>query len=348
MNFRMYTTVFVAAFLVGFTANGGNLVVNPSFEEQRKDGAPSGWLHHNLEPELASYEKNAARSGTFGVGILDKKGKNAGGWISEAFIRLEPGKEYRLSGWIRTENAWGDNVVCASLFALRNGRPAWRSSVFTPAVNGNKPWTYVELRFTVPEKIAFAKVCALRRYAAPGTAWFDDLALERCSPENRNSAAAKAVPHIDWSSASDAERIVSGESVQKQEIPVSAWTKLEPSGGELSAGNGALVIAETALQGVGWLSPAFAVEPNRIYGLEATVGIFRAWHVRPAAILFGEDGKILEIRQGENWSGGRQMFLVRAVKGARELRFALTQSRSSGRSVFRQLMFHCFKERMNE
>lgn len=139
MNFRMYTTVFVAAFLVGFTANGGNLVVNPSFEEQRKDGAPSGWLHHNLEPELASYEKNAARSGTFGVGILDKKGKNAGGWISEAFIRLEPGKEYRLSGWIRTENAWGDNVVCASLFALRNGRPAWRSSVFTPAVNGNKP-----------------------------------------------------------------------------------------------------------------------------------------------------------------------------------------------------------------
>ena len=50
----MYTTVFVAAFLVGFTADGGNLVANPSFEEQRTDGAPSGWLHHNLEPELTS------------------------------------------------------------------------------------------------------------------------------------------------------------------------------------------------------------------------------------------------------------------------------------------------------
>lgn len=348
MNFRMYTIIFAVIFLAGLMASGGNLVANPSFEKQGKDGVPSGWLRHNLEPELASYGKSAARSGSFGVGILDKKGKNAGGWISEAFIRLEPGREYRLSGWIRTEKAWGDNVVGASLFALRNGRPAWQSSVFTPAVNGDKPWTYVELCFTVPEKVAFAKVCALRRYAAPGVSWFDDLALEECSPANGAVPAAKTLSRLDWSRATDAERIVSGENVRKREIPASAWTKLEPSGGELSIRNGALVIAETALPGVGWLSPAFAVEPDRIYGLEATVEILRAWHVRPAAIQFGKDGEILEIRQGENWSEGRRMFLVRPVKGARELRFALTQSRSSGRSVFRQLMFHCFKERMNE
>lgn len=348
MNFRMYTIIFAVIFLAGLMASGGNLVANPSFEKQGKDGVPSGWLRHNLEPELASYGKSAARSGAFGVGILDKKGKNAGGWISEAFIRLEPGREYRLSGWIRTEKAWGDNVVGASLFALRNGRPAWQSSVFTPAVNGDKPWTYVELYFTVPEKVAFAKVCALRRYAAPGVSWFDDLALEKCSPANGAVPTAKSVPRMDWSRATDAERIVPGVSVREREIPASAWTKLEPSGGELSIRNGALVIAETALPGVGWLSPAFAVEPDRIYGLEATVEILRAWHVRPAAIQFGKDGEILEIRKGENWSEGRRMFLVRPVKGARELRFALTQSRSGGRSVFRQLMFHCFKERMNE
>ena len=50
MNFRMYTTLFAVVFLAGLMAEGGNLVANPSFEKQGKDGVPSGWLRHNLEP----------------------------------------------------------------------------------------------------------------------------------------------------------------------------------------------------------------------------------------------------------------------------------------------------------
>ena len=318
-----------------FAAGAGNLIVNPSFEEG-KNGAPVGWVRYRMEPERLFYGAHAAREGRFCVGIGNKKTKLDAGWFSEEYLRVEPGKTYRLSGWIRPENAWGDNVVCASLFMVRNGRPLWLKTEYSPSVDGTKPWTRVECAFTVPENVEFAKIGAIRRYAAPGTAYFDALSLETDSPGD--AAPAVALPRPDWSRAVAAEKLHPGKLLREQAISAAGWTKLESTGGELGAAGGVLSIADTALPGVGWLSSPFPVEPGRIYGLEATVSVRNAWHVRLAAIQYGAGGRILEVRQGGELSGDRNRvamtLLCRPAKGAKEIRFAVILSRSGGRSEF--------------
>ena len=344
MRFNMYTTM-LGVLGTCFAAGAGNLIVNPSFEEGG-NGAPVGWVRYRMEPERLFYGERAARDGRFCVGIGNKEGKLDAGWFSEEYIRVEPGKTYRLSGWIRAENAWGDNAVCASLFTLRNGRPLWLKTEYSPSVDGSKPWTPVECRFTVPENVEFAKIGAIRRYAAPGTAYFDALSLETDSPGD--AAPAVVLPRPDWSGALAAEKLHSGKLLREQAIPAAGWTKLEATGGELGAAGETLAVADTALPGVGWLSPPFPVEPGRIYGLAATVSTRGAWHVRLAAIQYGADGRILEIRQGGELSGDRDRVAAtlscRPAKGAKELRFAVIQSRSGGRSEFGKMMFRCFEE----
>lgn len=344
MRLGVYTTM-LGVLGACFAAGAGNLIVNPSFEEGA-NGAPVGWLRYRMEPEQLFYGERSARDGRFCVGIGDKEDKLGAGWMSEAYLRVEPGKKYRLSGWIRAENAWGGNSVCASLYTLRNGRPLWLKTEYSPAVDGTKPWTRVECEFTVPENVGFVKIGAIRRHAGAGNAYFDALSLETDSPGDAVSEAA--LPRPDWSRAVAAGNLHPGKLLREQEIPAAGWTKLERTGGELDTAGGVLSIAETALPGVGWLSPPFPVEPGRIYSLEAAVTVRNAWHVRLAAIQYGADGRILEIRQGGEWSGDRNRvaatLLCRPVKGAKELRFAVIQSRSSGRSEFEKIRFRCFGE----
>ncbi|NCC94406.1 MAG: hypothetical protein EOM10_14170 [Opitutae bacterium] len=342
MRFCVYTTM-LGVLGACFAAGAGNLVANPSFEEGA-NGAPVGWVRYRMEPERLFYGERAAREGRFCIGIGDKEDKLGAGWMTEEYIRVEPGKTYRLSGWIKAENAWGGNAVCASLFTLRNGRPLWLKTEYSPSVDGAKPWTRVECEFTVPENVGFAKIGAIRRHAGSGAAYFDALALETDSPGD--AAPEVVLPRPDWSRAVAAEKLHPGKLLREQAIPAAGWTKLESPGGELGAAGGVLSIADTALPGVGWLSPPFPAEPGRIYALAATVSTRNAWHVRLAVIQYGDDGRIVEIRQGGELSGDRvaATLFCRPAKGAKELRFALIQSRSGGRSEFEKIKFRCFGE----
>ncbi len=307
---------------------GANLVPNLSFEGS--GDAPTGWLRYQAAPDQLLYRAGTGDEGSFVVGIGDLPEKTGGGWMGEAFLRVTPG-EYRLSCRIRAENAWG-NAAGAVLYTLENGKPKWLQTEHTPMVDGKRGWTRVERVFSIPREVCFLRVSLVRRWGGKGISWFDAVSLERLSPE---TAVEEKPFRLALEKALTAENIPVGKALREEAIPAVGWQKLEEKGGTLTESNGVLTIADTALRGVGWLSPAFAVEPGEVYGFEAMVTLHGAWHTRLAAVLLDGDDRVMEIRMGAESKELRREIRCRVGAGVRRVRFAVLQERSGGRSEWK-------------
>jgi len=152
---------------------------NPGFEQIEPGGAVIGW---RLDASSSSDGAALARVTDVmhdGVGSsrLTVPGHGTATAVSDP-VRLEVGKLYRLSGWIRTEGVESDPMsryptavpACLSMEALP-------FTMHSSAVGGNSDWTRVDQLF-----IAVAAEDRVRLHlgyngTARGTAWFDDLRL---------------------------------------------------------------------------------------------------------------------------------------------------------------------------
>lgn len=321
-----------------------NLLKNPSFE-QAENGAPVSWVRSRVSPEQGIYSRTVARSGKCSVAIRDKLDPQGAGWFQEEYVQVEPGVRYRLSGWVKAENAWGGNTVAASLFTIENGKPKWQLTEYAAHVDGNKNWTQVTREFTIPEKVRVLKIAAIRRWKAPGTSYFDDLTLEKCSGSPTAAAAVDAAPKPDWEKALPAENFAPARPARRTAVAVDSpdWRKLEETAGELKRTSTALSIADTALQGVGWLSPAFPVKPTGLYGFETEVTLNKVYHVRLAAVFVDGRGQPAAIRIGPPLHGNEKatahLLMFRPPAGAVAVRLALLQNRSGGGSSFGKVAF---------
>jgi alpha-L-arabinofuranosidase len=108
---------------------------------------------------------------------------------------VEPFGRYRLSGWIKTDNVSAESGRGA-LINVHDMQPA-----ATAAVTGTADWTMVETTFEVQDQHAVQVNCLLGGWgSSKGTAWFDDLRLERIgdlpvpSPRLTVDAAALRAP----------------------------------------------------------------------------------------------------------------------------------------------------------
>lgn len=341
MKKTLLTLLAAAAWAANIQAE--NLLKNPSFE-QAENGAPIGWVRSRVSPEQGMYSRAAAHSGKCSVVIKDKLDPHGAGWFQEEYVPVEPGEKYRLSGWIKTENAWGGNTVIAALFAIENGKPKWQLTEYAANVDGNKNWTQVTREFTIPEKVRVLKIAAIRRWKAPGTSYFDDLTLEKCSG-SPTTATAAAAPKPDWEKALPAENFGPDRPSRRTTVAINApdWRKLEEAAGELKRTSTTLSIADTALRGVGWLSPAFPVKPDRLYGFEAEVSLNKVYHVRLAAVFVDGRGQPVAIRIGPPLQGNEKarahLLMFRPPAGTMAVRLALLQNRSSGGSSFGKIAF---------
>ena len=145
---------------------------NAGFETPGANGkGAANWsLYNNGE---WSVMRGVGRNGTSAVQCADV-GK--GGWTTQ-WVELEPGKAYRVEGWIRTEDVDGSGVCFDfswhDAYGTRIGTAATQ-----PRVKGTAPWTKVELEAFVPPSAA--KRCLLGMPVtgnAKGKAWFDDLRI---------------------------------------------------------------------------------------------------------------------------------------------------------------------------
>ena len=145
---------------------------NAGFEtpDAKGDGAADWSLYWN---GMWSVKRGEGRNGTAAL-ICADVGK--GGWTTQ-WVDVEPGRAYRVEGWVRTEGVEGRGVCIDfswhDAYGTRIGTAATQ-----PRVMGTTAWTKVSLVAFVPSSAA--KRCLLGTPVTgntKGKAWFDDLRI---------------------------------------------------------------------------------------------------------------------------------------------------------------------------
>jgi len=147
-------------------------VVNPSFEAAEGD-TPKGWTPKTWQPKADfALDSTVAHSGKNSVRISSAEGADAS-WAT--VIPVKPYSQYRLSGWIKTENL-EPGTSRGVLFSFHG------TDIQTKAVSGTQDWARLELLFDSGANDALSLNCLFGGWGkATGTAWFDDVELELIS-----------------------------------------------------------------------------------------------------------------------------------------------------------------------
>jgi len=156
-------------------AKGQNLLLNPSFE--------SGGDHADYWNIGRFYSRD--KDGTF---AWTNDGRDGSKCISVSQsgdvcacdsypVPAAPGQKYRLTGWIKTKDATGANVIGIFWY---NGNQ-WHivpPTIKTPTITGTNDWREFTIEGTAPKGTSQVRV-NLTSENNKGTVWFDDMKLEQ-------------------------------------------------------------------------------------------------------------------------------------------------------------------------
>ena len=172
MNMKRMVFGLAVGAIVMACAAAEPLPKNAGFETPNaKGGGAAEWsLYSN---GMWSVLRGEGRNGTSAL-ICSDVGK--GGWTTQ-WVDLEPGRVYRVEGWVRTEGVEG-NGVCIDF----SWHDAYGTRIGTagtqPRVMGSTAWTKVSLEAFVPPSAA--RRCLVGTPVTgntKGKAWFDDLRI---------------------------------------------------------------------------------------------------------------------------------------------------------------------------
>ncbi|MCU0304248.1 MAG: C45 family autoproteolytic acyltransferase/hydrolase [Thermoanaerobaculales bacterium] len=177
--FLCLATLSVALAAVPAAADIAIPLVNPGFERVEPDGSVVGWTRLDRSTGGAAVAPTTEHARE-GVGSLRLAVAGHGSVAAEsAPIRLEVGRLYRLSGWIRTEGAVSDPTTrypTAVPAVLRMA--SFPFTNHSPAVGGDSDWLRVETLFFATRKEDRVRLHLGHNGSARGSAWFDDILLE--------------------------------------------------------------------------------------------------------------------------------------------------------------------------
>lgn len=163
---------------VGVVADGDNLAKNGNFEKLNSNGLPKKWEFkaYYEDGAITSYcVENDSQRGNV-VKITNNQENDARFYQS---VSVKPGKTYKISCYVKTENVSGDVGANIGFEAI-----ATRSS----GVTGTSDWTYIEIIATAGDKQKSVDIgIRLGGFGATctGTAWFDDFqVVETASNDN--------------------------------------------------------------------------------------------------------------------------------------------------------------------
>lgn len=166
-----------------------NVLPNPGLEAAAADAPQSvdGWrdlrTYGGSRDVVARRAEGAGRNGTACLQVASERHTDSG---VAATVRVQAGKRYRLSGWIKTdgvEAARGDGVMLNVHGGVR-----------TAGVKGTTDWTEVSAEFDAGGEGEIVVHCLFGGYgAARGTAWFDDVQLVAIGGGNTLASALEAL-----------------------------------------------------------------------------------------------------------------------------------------------------------
>ena len=169
------------AYLPWIVRNGAPstpLLANSSFEEgaYRSDGTPTGWTRDAWQSSTTAmtWDSTEHHQGLYSVRIRNDQPNDAR-WVQT--VQVSANTNYRLSGWIKTQDvahAVEVNDVGANLCLMGGGE-------HSAGLLGTNGWTFVAMLFNSGSRTSVTVGARLGFYSGTttGTAWFDDLRLER-------------------------------------------------------------------------------------------------------------------------------------------------------------------------
>jgi alpha-N-arabinofuranosidase len=168
-----------------------NLIQNPSFEQAAGD-APAEWEPQTWGGEAEFKYVEGGHTGNRCVTITSQAGADAG-W--QTSVAVKPHSQYKLTGWIKTENVVAKDGKGA-LLNLHNIPP-----LQSAAITGTNDWTQVELLFDSGDNDSIEINCLFGGWGlATGKAFYDDLCLELLSTK---TVTANPAVKIDASKTSE-------------------------------------------------------------------------------------------------------------------------------------------------
>lgn len=152
---------------------GQNLIINGSMESLNSGGGASWWNPGRFERSARDGKLATVDGGRRGKCIsISQSGERAA--YDQGPIPVDVGKTYRLTGWIKTENATGNNQI--AFFFYSGNMWTYQSEVRTENLTGTHGWTKVSVNAKVPEGTTFVRVNLIGEKNS-GTALFDDISL---------------------------------------------------------------------------------------------------------------------------------------------------------------------------
>jgi len=166
----------------------GSLIWDGGFES----GSAGGGFRWQFTPVTRnvqiSFDQSEKHSGEQSLRLLFNGRENVNFEdVCHPFI-AEPGKQYLLTGWIKTESLTSSEGVRLQVSTFGKSVTAVQSN----EIHGTQPWTQITLPWTSPANDLFNTVCLRRKMSdmpgsdIQGAAWLDDVTLV---PANNSPAA---------------------------------------------------------------------------------------------------------------------------------------------------------------
>ena len=148
-------------------------VLRASFESDPTVGKL--WRFGTGRGSKGVWDTSTARTGKACLKILGNPGGQWASWTCSERLPVEPGQRFRLSAYIRTQNArWGIPRIDAGWRDSKLRRIGGAASEPVYAAE----WTRSEGIVTAPRDACHMQV-SCSTHGCPGTVWFDDLKVER-------------------------------------------------------------------------------------------------------------------------------------------------------------------------
>jgi len=158
----------------------GSLLWDGGFESGYAGGGFSWHFVPETNDVQISFDRSEKHSGEQSLRILFKGHRNLSFENGCHNITPEPGKQYLLSAWVRTESLTSSEGVRLQIFVFTNTK---NESMTTEEVHGTQPWKQIQLPWVAPPGGIFGSVCVKRFMSdmpesdIQGAAWIDDVSL---------------------------------------------------------------------------------------------------------------------------------------------------------------------------
>lgn len=153
----------------------GELVVNGDFEQPANENqVPASWRG---DQSVYSLDRTVKRSGQASLKYHNTDPTRYR--LAGQEVPLQPGRKYAIAAWVKTEQIEGQESGATICLEWQGDDGKWMGGSYPSGVKGTSDWTRVEGIVRIPKEAGSVNLQCYVRNGMTGTAWFDDVAIER-------------------------------------------------------------------------------------------------------------------------------------------------------------------------